>query len=132
MIRTPTAILLTAMVVAGCGGNPVKENPPTRVVDPKTYMEPKEVYREYSGGPNYETGKIKKGNFVRIETKEWGKTVVYDTDLGQMTLTLGRNGVYKDVVHTVPYGLCLDYIEENLGKSSGGWRLVAIRCEKNT
>ena len=65
-----------------------------------------------------------------------GDTIVYNTDLSQMKLYLERPrnaeaGVkyeYQELTTTVPYGMCLDFIEENLGKADDGFILRRIEC----
>ncbi len=65
-----------------------------------------------------------------------GKTIIYDTDLAKMTLILerSRHGEpydYREVTTTVPYGMCLDYITENLGEESKGYKIVKIECDQS-
>lgn len=120
------AILLSATLI-GCGGT----KPAIKPVDldkPETYIGEKTVYKEYTGNPD---DKQSTYNFKMIEQRYWGNNIVYGTDLGNMVLTLNRGSVYKEVSRSIPYGMCLDFINENLGKSSGGWRLVAIKCEQD-
>jgi hypothetical protein len=121
-----TAILLSAMLV-GCGGiRPAVQQ--VNLDKPETYIGEKTVYQEYKGTPGDNQSTY---NFKMIENREWGNNIIYGTDLGNMTMTLNRGRVYKDVVRNVPYGMCLDFINENMGKTSGGWRLVAIKCEQD-
>lgn len=68
-----------------------------------------------------------------------GDTVVYSADLASMTLTLERfvNGEpyeYREISSTVPYGYCLDFIEENLGQKTTvprGYILRKIVCSQD-
>ena len=62
-----------------------------------------------------------------------GDTVVYDTDLAKMTMIMERRKDgeaydYRELTSTVPYGLCLDFITENLGKESKGYIMRKIEC----
>jgi hypothetical protein len=65
-----------------------------------------------------------------------GDTIVYNTDLAKMTLVMerpvkaGQNYEYKEMDTTVPYGMCLDFIEENLGKESDGFILRRVECNQ--
>jgi len=66
-------------------------------------------------------------------------TVVYSNDLAAMTITLERleDGApyeYRELSATVPYGYCLDFIIENLGKPSRtqkGFVLLKIVCSQD-
>ena len=66
-------------------------------------------------------------------------TVIYSADLASMTLTLerfvkGEPYEYREISSTVPYGYCLDFIEENLGKKSKvprGYILRKIVCSQD-
>lgn len=66
-------------------------------------------------------------------------TVIYTADLASMTLTLerfvdGEPYEYRELSSTVPYGYCLDFIEENLGEESKapkGYILRKIRCSQD-
>lgn len=68
-----------------------------------------------------------------------GDTVVYVNDLAAMTITLERleEGTpyeYRELSSTVPYGYCLDFIMENLGKPSDeldGFVLLKIVCSQD-
>ena len=70
-----------------------------------------------------------------------GDVVVYETDLAKMTMTLekprGYNGesgyAYREMHQIVPYGFCLDFINENLGKkdSKSGFILRKVECNQN-
>lgn len=64
------------------------------------------------------------------------KTVVYNTDLAKMTMILERQKDgepydYREVTTTVPYGLCLDFITENLGKESKGYIMRKVECTQD-
>lgn len=73
--------------------------------------------------------------FRRIE----GDTIYYSNDLAAMTITLERleDGApyeYRELSSTVPYGYCLDFIVENLGKPSDdpeGFVLLKIVCSQD-
>ena len=66
-------------------------------------------------------------------------TIVYSNDLASMTITLERleEGTpydYRELSSTVPYGYCLDFIVENLGKPSEdpeGYVLLKIVCSQD-
>lgn len=66
-------------------------------------------------------------------------TVIYSADLTSMTLTLerlvdGEPYEYRELTSTVPYGYCLDFIEENLGEASKepeGYILRKIVCSQD-
>ena len=66
-------------------------------------------------------------------------TIVYSNDLAAMTITLERleEGApyeYRELSSTVPYGYCLDFIIENLGKPSNnpkGFVLLKIVCSQD-
>ena len=66
-------------------------------------------------------------------------TIVYSNDLAAMTITLERleEGApyeYRELSSTVPYGYCLDFIIENLGKPSKkpkGFVLLKIVCSQD-
>jgi hypothetical protein len=66
-------------------------------------------------------------------------TVIYSNDLTAMTITLERleKGTpyeYRELSSTVPYGYCLDFIIENLGKPSKtlkGFVLLKIVCSQD-
>lgn len=66
-------------------------------------------------------------------------TVIYSNDLTAMTITLERleEGApyeYRELSSTVPYGYCLDFIIENLGKPSKsprGFVLLKIVCSQD-
>lgn len=68
-----------------------------------------------------------------------GDTVVYSNDLAAMTITLerfvdGEPYEYRELSSTVPYGYCLDFIIENLGKESEepeGYILRKIVCSQD-
>jgi len=68
-----------------------------------------------------------------------GDTVIYYSDLSAMTLALERmvNGEpyeYREISSTVPYGYCLDFIEENLGKPTEdpkGFIIRKIECNQD-
>lgn len=68
-----------------------------------------------------------------------GDTVVYSADLASMIITLEKlnNGEpyeYRELSSTVPYGYCLDFIEENLGKESDTLKdfvLIKIECNQD-
>ena len=62
--------------------------------------------------------------------------IYYETDLAKMTLILERSKDgnpydYREVTTTVPYGMCLDYITENLGGESKGYKIVSIECDQS-
>jgi hypothetical protein len=66
-------------------------------------------------------------------------TIFYSNDLAAMTITLERleEGMpyeYRELSSTVPYGYCLDFIVENLGKPSEdpeGFVLLKIVCSQD-
>ena len=65
-----------------------------------------------------------------------GKTIVYNTDLAKMTMILerqedGQPYDYREVTTTVPYGYCLDFIRENLGKESKGYIMRKVECTQD-
>lgn len=68
-----------------------------------------------------------------------GDTIVYSADLASMTITLeklmeGEPFEYRELSSTVPYGYCLDFIEENLGKESDtleDFVLIKIECNQD-
>lgn len=68
-----------------------------------------------------------------------GDTIVYSTDLASMTLVLEKlvkdePYEYREVSSTVPYGYCLDFIEENLGKTSEepkGFTIRKVTCSQD-
>jgi len=68
-----------------------------------------------------------------------GDTIVYSADLASMTITLeklmkGEPYEYRELSSTVPYGYCLDFIEENLGKESDtldDFILIKIECNQD-
>ena len=91
-------------------------------------------------------GKPVKGIFDDVESIQKyrksmidGNTVIYYSDLSAMTLALERmvNGEpyeYREISSTVPYGYCLDFIEENLGKETKepeGFIIRKIECNQD-
>jgi len=126
------ATLLLAVVLTGCNKNNVQPSP-INLDRPASYKGKKEVYQEYSGSANRGEMSLQPDvkNYTRIEIREWGKNIVYDTDIGTMVMTMVRGGKHQDDTRQIPYGMCLDFINENLGKTSGGWRLVAIKCTQD-
>ena len=65
-----------------------------------------------------------------------GDTVVYDSDLGQMTMILerhvkGKPYDYRELTAVVPYGYCLDFIEENMGKHRNDYILRSVKCDQD-
>jgi len=94
---------------------------------------------KYTGKPP--TGFLDETELAGIYRSSYmeGKTVVYDTDLAQMTMILERQVDnepydYRELTSTVPYGYCLDFIEENLGKASTepkGYILRKVECSQD-
>lgn len=63
-------------------------------------------------------------------------TIVYKTDLAQMELIMERRVDdkpydYRELSKTVPYGYCLDFIDENLGETSGDYKLISVTCTQD-
>ena len=96
------------------------------------------TYRcKYDGKPPkgvFNAGEVKNlYRFSKYEVNELGVTVVYETDLGMMSMRFEhatKKTRYETA--TVPYGFCLDYIDQNLGKQNeGGWHLTKIECTQS-
>ena len=65
--------------------------------------------------------------------------IIYDSDMALMTMVLEKKNEdesyeYHELESSVPYGLCLDFIAENLGEESDtldGFILVKIVCSQD-
>lgn len=65
-----------------------------------------------------------------------GNTIIYDTDLAKMTMIMerfegGNPYDYRELTAVVPYGYCLDFIDENLGKEKDNYILRKVVCSQN-
>lgn len=90
------------------------------------------------------TGRPPKGLFLDMDEQlaayqssyMVGDTIVYNTDLAKMTMIMERQKDgepydFREVTTTVPYGLCLDFIQENLGKESKGYIMRRVECTQD-
>lgn len=129
-------ILLACVLLAAYAPNPSTVRPDARSLSPleEEVLDRHTVVKKYKGHPPL--GVLNDGEKRRIyratkvEEREWGKTVIYDSDLGEMSIILRRGTKMKGETFLIPYAMCLDYIDENLGRASGGWTLIEIKCNQ--
>jgi len=65
-----------------------------------------------------------------------GDVVIYDSDLAQMTLVMehhkwDRVYDYREFTTVVPYALCLDFIEANMGRQRDNYILRKVTCDQD-
>lgn len=124
------SIILACLLLWGCGPNvrdpiavPPRSDYEVTAVPPGANLSSK-IDRDL------ESGKSKGFHYKHIEYGHpWGPTVVYDSDIGKMFLTLEKNGEQKEFEATVSYAMCLDFINQNFGKrSKSGYRIITAKC----
>lgn len=84
------------------------------------------VIKRYDGKPT-----IPARHMIDLEKTSWGETLVYDSDLGEMTLLMKKGTRRRVTTHIIPYAMCLDFINENLGSTDKGWKIIQIKCTQS-
>ena len=73
------------------------------------------------------------GTFSPAEVKHLYRYSKYETDLGMMSMRFEHpTEKTRNETANVPYGFCLDFIDQNLGKQNEeGWHLTRITCTQS-